>query len=190
MTHAPSTAIKPHKTYRVILVDDDDVSLTIMRRGLTQNANYEGVHGAMRREITCDNAAEVTHKINFVIDAFTSAKVALEHITHNDCDLLITAQALPDMDGTQLLAEFLKIRPKAARILISNKPDKPLISQAINEVQVHSLLCIYWNTDEAKSDISRQALEVQRLKIAVMQVLTSRELVLENQRLASMNEKT
>jgi response regulator RpfG family c-di-GMP phosphodiesterase len=122
----------------------------------------------------------------FVVDAFNTGQLALAHAKNNHCDLIITAQLLPDMSGTQLLGELQNLRPDAARILISNNPDKPLLSKAINEVQVHSLLCLYWNTTDAKNDINHQALEMQQLKTAVMQALTSRDLLLENQRLAKL----
>jgi len=184
-THVPSTPQKTQKIYRVILVDGDNASLTVMRRGLIQDANYEGVYGAMRQEITLDEAGG-SHGFKFVVDAFTTARHALEHVKHNDCDLTVTAQMLPDMDGTQLLGELQKIRPDAARILIGSNPDKPLMSQAINEAQVHSFLCLYWNTAESRPDIGRQALYVHQLKTAIMQALTARDLLLEERRLSGL----
>jgi two-component system probable response regulator PhcQ len=180
---------EPHeiqKIYRVILVDSDTVSLTVMRRGLTQETDYEGLRVAMRQEIT-HGKADKSHGIEFVVDAFTTAQAALNHARHYDCELIVTAQALPDMDGTQLLGEIQKIRPDAARILISSNPDKPLLSQAINEAQVHSFLCLYWDTADYRSNIARQALNVHQLKTAIMQALTSRDLLLEERRQAKLH---
>jgi DNA-binding NtrC family response regulator len=187
-THAPLEPHEIRKVYRLILVDGDKDSLTVMSRGLTQDTNYEGVHGAMRQEISLGKSGG-TQGFKFVVEAFTTAHAALEHVKHNDFDLVITAQMLPDMDGMQLLAELGKIRPGAARILISNNPDKSLISQAINEAQVHTLLCLYWDAAESMPDIGRKALEVQQLKTSAMQALTSRELLLENKRLAALLEQ-
>lgn len=185
LTHAPSEPHETQKIYRVILVDSDNASLLVMRRGLIQDADYKDVRGAMQQEIT-HGKAEESHDFKFVVDAFTTARLALEHVKHNDCDLVVAAQALPDMDGTEFLGEIKKIRPDAARILISNNPDKPMLSQAINEAQVHSFLCLYWNTTESRSDISHQALNIHQLKTAVMQALTSRDLLLEERRLAGL----
>ena len=185
-THYPAASRETQRIYRVILVDGDNISLTVMRRGLIQDADYEGVCGAMRREITGDKSAQCS-SFKFVVDAFTTARVALEHVKHNDCDLIITAQELPDMEGTKLLGEILKTRPDAARILISSNPDRPMLSQAINEVQVHSLLCLFWKTKDDSADMSNMDLEIQQLKTAVMQALTSRDMLLENRRLAEMN---
>ena len=187
-TRTTSESHEIRKVYRLILVDADKVTLTVMSRGLSQDANYEGVHGAMRQEVSLGKLAG-SQGFKFVVEAFTTAHAALEHVKHNDFDLVITAQTLPDMDGMQLLAELQKIRPDASRILISNNPDKSLISQAINEAQVHTLLCLYWDSTESNSDITRKTLEVQQLKTAVIQALTSRELLLENKRLAALLEQ-
>ena len=185
LTHAPSKHRETQKTYRVILVDSDNASLLVMRRGLIQDADYRDVHGAMLQEIAHGKTKD-SPDFKFVVDAFTTARLALEHMKHNNCDLVVTAQALPDMDGMELLGELKKIRPDAARILISNNPDKQMLSQAINESQVHSFICMYWNTAESGSDIGHQALNVHQLKTAVMQALTSRDLLLEEQRLAGL----
>lgn len=185
LTHAPSKHREPHKTYRVILVDGDQASLSVMRRSLIQGADYKGVRGAMQQEIGHGKAQDSTD-FKFVVDAFTSARPALEHVQHNDCDLVIAAQTLPDMDGTQFLGELRKIRPDAASILASNSPDKLLLSQAINESQVHGFLCLYRTTAESGTGISQQALNVHQLKTAVMQALTSRDMLLEDRRLAGL----
>jgi len=190
-THAPSAPLKSKKTYRIILVDQDNVALSVMRRSLIQNTNYEGVLGALRHELS-HIATEENHTVNLVVDAFTNAQIALEHAKHNACDLIITAQVLADMSGIQLLAEVKRIHPDTALILISNGPDKPMITQAIqaiNETPVHSFLCLYKNPIETGSNISDKTLEVQQLKTAVMQALTSRDLQLESLRLAKLNEQ-
>lgn len=188
LTKSPSEPHVTLKIYRVILVDSDIASLTVMRRGLIQDANYEDLRGAIRHEITHDKV-DNHQGAKFVVDAFTTARDALAHVKHNDCDLVVSAQTLPDMDGTQLIGEIQKIRPDAARILISSNPNKPLLSQAINEAQVHSFLCLYWNTDDYNSSLARQALNALQLKTAVIQALTSRDLLLEERRLARLHQQ-
>lgn len=185
LTHAPSEIHEIRKTYRVILVDSDNASLLSMKQGLMQDADYKNVHGAMQQEIA-HGRAEDSYDFSFVVDVFTTARLALEQLKHSDCDLVVTAQTLPDMDGTQFLGELKKIRPDAARILISNNPDRQLLSQAINEAQVHSFLCLYWNTSESSTHIIHQTLNVHQLRTAVMQALLSRDLSLEERRLAGL----
>ena len=189
LTHDPLKQDEARKKlYRIILVDSNDALLTIMRRGLTQDANYEGVSGAIRQEIT-PGGYGTSHEFKFVVDTFGTAQAALEHAKHNDLDLVITAQSLPDMEGVKLLGELQKIRPDAARILNSSNPDKAILSQAINEAQVHNFLCLYWDTSELKADIKRQVWNIHQLRTAVMQALVSRDMLLENRRLAGLQKQ-
>lgn len=168
--------------YLIVLVDGDKDSLTRIQHGLAQLSGNEGLYDAMRHEFS--EAPSTNHGFQFAVDAFSSAVEALEYATHNDCDLVIAVQALPDMDGAQFLGEFMKIRPDAARILISDHPDKQMLSQAINEAQVHSFLRLSWNAYELNASASRLSWNIHELNTAIIQALISRDLLLENRRLA------
>jgi hypothetical protein len=93
------------------------------------------------------------------------------------------------MDGIQLLGQFQQIRPDAARILISNNPDKALLSQAINEVQIHSFLCTNESTSEPQAQVGQGSRGTYQLRTAVMQALASRDLPLESQQPATLREQ-
>lgn len=181
----PETSEKP---YRIILVDSDKALLTVMRKGLVQDTNYEGVSGAIRQEIAPGNSAAL-HKFKFVVDTFDTARAALEHAQHNDFDLVIAAHALPDMDGIQLIGKLQNIQPDAACILNCNNPNKTILSQAINDIQVQNILCLYWNTSELRADIRRQEWNIHKLRTIVIQALVSRDLLLDNQRLAGLQKQ-
>jgi response regulator RpfG family c-di-GMP phosphodiesterase len=111
------------------------------------------------------------------VDAFNSARAAISHIENNHCDLVIAAQSLPDMDGIQLLNQLKATAPDVARILLSNFPDKSILSKAINEAEVQGFLQLHWNSRELRTDIRRKAWNIYQLKTAVMQALTARELL-------------
>lgn len=189
LTHAPLQPLEAsEKLYRVILVDSDNALLTMMRKGLIQDVNYEGVSGAIRQEIV-PGSSTALHKFKFAVDTFDTTRATLEHAQHNDFDLVITAHVLPDMDGIQLIGKLQNIQPDAAYILSCNNPDKTILSQAINEVQVQNVLCLYWNTSELKADIKRQEWNIHKLRTIVIQALVSRDLLLENQRLAGLQKQ-
>lgn len=176
------------KLYRIILVDSDETLLAVMKRGLVQDDHYDGVSGAIHHEII-PGGPDATHKFRFEVETFNAANAALEYAGQHDFDLVITAQTLPDMDGIHLLGNLQKIRPDAARILSSSNPNKELLSQAINEAHVYSFLCLYWNTSELKADIRRQVWNIHKLRTIVIQALISRNLLLENRRLAALQKK-
>lgn len=176
------------KPYRIILVDGDETLLLVMKRGLVQDDHYDGVSGAIHHEVT-PGGPDATHKFRFEAETFNTANAALEYAGQHDFDLVITAQTLPDMDGIHLLGKLQKIHPDAARILSSSNPNKELLSQAINEAHVYSFLCLYWSTSELKTDIRRQVWNIHQLRTIVIQALISRNLLLENRRLAALQKK-
>lgn len=169
---------------RVMLVDADQGAVELMRRGLTQSGGYEGLYGAMRQEIS--HGAASIHDLRLEANGFGSAAQALEHAKTHDCDLVIAAQALPDMEGIGFLRKFRELRPDAARILVCGRPDRDMLSRAINEAQVHGFLNISWNTYELKADAMRRSWNTYQLKSTVMQALAARDLLLENRRLAGL----
>lgn len=188
LTHDPLKQTEiGKKLYHIILVESDEALLNVMRMGLTLDENYEGVSGAIHQEIT-PSVPAVPHEFKFAVDAFGTAQAALEHAGQHDFDLVITAQMLPDMDGIQLLGKLQKIRPDAARIMSNSNPDQTMLTQAINEAQVHNFLCLYWSTSELKTDIRRQVWNIHQLRTIVIQALVSRDLLLENRRLAELQK--
>lgn len=171
--------------YRIVLVDGDRHALEMMSRGLTSESGQESRFGATRQETAAD-AAVISRDCKLAVDTFSTAWAALDHAGHNACDLIVAAQTLPDMDGIQLLGKFRHVQPDAACILVSGSPDKMTLSQAINDVQVHSLLRLYWDTYELKAHARQLLWNLHTLRTAVMQALASRALLLENRRLASL----
>lgn len=169
---------------RVMLVDGDQGAVELMRRGLTQSGGYDGLYGAMQREISRDAAPR--HEPGLEVVGFASAALALEHAKAHDCDLAIVAQALPDMDGIAFFAKFRKFRPDAARILVCGRPDRDMLARAINEAQVHGFLNVSWDSYELKADAKRRSWNAYQLRAAVMQALAARDLLLENRRLAGL----
>lgn len=189
LTHDPRKQVETsEKLYRIILVDSDETLLAVMKRGLVQDNDYNGVSGAIHREIAPGEPG-AAHKFRFEVETFKTANAALEYAGQHDFDLVITAQTLPDMDGIHLLGNLQKIRPDAARILSSSNPNKELLSQAINEAHVYSFLCLYWSTSELKTDIRRQVWNIHQIRTIVIQALIARDLLLENRRLAALQKK-
>lgn len=173
------------RPYRIILVDGDEASLKLISNGLAQPTGYEGMYGAMRRDFG-RGKARGCQDFRYVVETFDSGLKALEHAWHNPCELAIVAQTLPEMDGITFLCSLRKIHPDAACILISASPDMNVLTQAINEAHVDGFLHISWVNYELKADALRRSWNIYQLNAAVMHALVSRDLLLENRRLAKM----
>ncbi|BCB26995.1 hypothetical protein SKTS_18810 [Sulfurimicrobium lacus] len=184
-THAQQQCRTVDRVHRIILVDGDEAALKLVFNGLTQPAAYGGMYNAMRRDFGQSEAGG-HHDFKYVVDCFGSGLEALEHIAKTPYELAIVAYKLPEMDGITFLGELRKIHPDAACILISASPDMNTLSQAVNEAHVDSFLHISWVNYELKADAMRRSWNIYQLNAAVMQALVSRDLVLENRRLAEM----
>jgi len=159
--------------YRIVLVEPDIHLASLMLRGLSDESGRESLYVAMQQEIS--QVAKLK-QFKCVVDTFSSALAAISHIEINHCDLVITAQSLPDMDGIQLLNQLKKSAPDTARILLSDFPDKLMLSQAINEAEVQSFLQLHWSSHELRTDLRRQAWNLYQLKTAAIQALSARDL--------------
>ncbi|MFA6014560.1 MAG: response regulator [Gallionellaceae bacterium] len=162
--------------YRIVLAESDMHLQAIMSRGLTEESGQSTLYGAMQQEL--HHSAE-SEKFACVVEVFRTGRDVLQHMESNRCDLIIAAQTLQDMDGIQLLRQMRQIIPDAARILISNDPNKTLLSQAINEAEVQNVLQLHWSNYELRADVRRQAWNIYQLKTASIQALAARDIQIQ-----------
>lgn len=162
--------------WRVLLVEDDAYAREVMTRGL-EDGGSAFLYDAIRQELPD------AHQRPLAVEAVDSAAAALLRVQQGDCDLVIAAQALPGMEGIELLEKLRELRPDLALVLAAPEPDKPLLARAINQVHVHGVLSLQWSTHELKSDARRQMWNVYKLRTAVMQALVHRALTLRNRAL-------
>lgn len=177
--HTPTSS--GSASYHIVLVDHDEHLLALMSRGLADEAG--NLYGAMHHEISKDAEAK---KFSCEVSTFRTGAAAVAHAEKRNCDLIICAQTLPDMDGIQLLSKMRQAQPDVARILISSDPSKTALSKAINDAQVQNLLQLQWNNYEPRADMRRHAWNLYQLKMAAIQALDSRALLMENKRLAAL----
>jgi DNA-binding NtrC family response regulator len=182
-SRAASHVVQEDVPFQIVLVDGDDFLLRLISRELNDENGHESLYGAIQQEIKHGAGAK---KFKCTVETFHTAKSGLAHVEKHPCDLIIAAQTLPDMDGIQFLSKMKKVVPDAARILISNDPDKMLLSQAINEAEVQNLLQLQWVNYELRADARRQAWNLHQIKTTAIQALAYRELMLGNIRSAGL----
>lgn len=106
------------------------------------------------------------------VEIFTSATKALDRIDQVPVDLVVSDYRMPEMSGIDFLAQVIAHRPDVARLILSGYADLDGLIRAINTVQISRFISKPWHDFELKS--------------AVSQVLATRALVLDNQRLAGL----
>jgi YesN/AraC family two-component response regulator len=105
-----------------------------------------------------------------VIETYSSVHEALNRINTMPVDLVISDYRMPDMTGVEFLTQVIACQPTVARIILSGYADLDAVVSAINKVQISRFINKPWHDFELKS--------------AVVQALTTRALIVENQRLA------
>ena len=106
----------------------------------------------------------------YTVKVAGSGAEGLAVIDAEQVDLIISDMRMPGMDGAAFLAEACKRQPDAVRLLLTGYADMESTVAAINSGQITRYISKPWNDYELIATLG--------------QVLTLRELTLENQRLA------
>jgi len=124
-------------TNTVVVVDDEEMVLTSLSSFLGLETDYE-------------------------IVTFTSANEALQFISENECNLVVSDYLMPEMDGITFLAKVRDIKPEIPRIILTGYADKENAIKAINDVGLFQYIEKPWNNEDIllvfRNGIERQML--------------------------------
>jgi len=121
----------------IVIVDDEEMVLTSLGSFLALETEYN-------------------------VKTFTSAKSALDYVSGNDIDLVVSDYLMPEMDGISFLALVKEIKPQVPRIILTGYADKENAIKAINEVGLFQYIEKPWENDDLLI-IFRNGLEKQKL---------------------------
>ncbi len=127
------------------------------------------VLNALRR--MCLNRAAMPAIPDPHVTTFTSPTLALEYVRDHPIDLVISDYRMPGMDGASFLTQVKKLQPDSARMILSACTDMEGIVRAINDADIFRFVAKPWSDAD--------------LRISIVQVLSHRQLLLENRLLAN-----
>ena len=122
---------------RVMIVDDEEMILTSLRSLLELDTDYNVV-------------------------TFTAPHEALEFLSSNHVDLVISDHEMPVMKGIAFLGKVKEINPNITRIILTGYADKESAIRAINEVGLFQYIEKPWDNENLKL-IIRNGIEKQKL---------------------------
>jgi DNA-binding NtrC family response regulator len=132
----------------IVLVDDEELVLTSIRSLIELETNY-------------------------VCKPFTSAQAALDHISANDVNLVVSDYLMPEMDGISFLAKVRKVKPDIPRILLTGYADKENAIKAINEVGLFQYIEKPWDNNDLllifRNGLDKQLL-MQKLQTKINEI--------------------
>ena len=91
----------------LVIVDDEQEILTAIKRSL------------MRQDVA--------------IEAFSSPRLALEFLQHNEPDIIISDHRMPDITGLELLTEVQALWPECKRVMLSAYQEFDLVLTGFNQ---------------------------------------------------------
>lgn len=143
------TAENEPSRYRLLLVDDEPNVLKALRR-VFRMENYEVV-------------------------TTTNGLKALELISNEPFQVVISDYMMPNMDGAELLRRIKNTHPATLRIMLTGHADTGAVMGAINEGAVYKFILKPWNDDD--------------LRITVALALEQYDLLQRNQQLRKENAR-
>lgn len=153
---------------RLLLVDDEPNILAALRRLLRQDG--------------------------YAIVAETDARAALQRLEHEDFDVIVSDQRMPDMTGVEFLRQAKTLRPHSMRIVLSGYTELDSVTAAINEGALYKFLTKPWDDAQLRGHIAaamrHQHLEADNRRMAEeLQAVNARQQALNAQLAALVHEQ-
>lgn len=126
------------------------------------------------------NSFKAAFRREFEIYTALSAKEGFKVLEEHEIPVLITDQRMPEVLGTELLAEVVQKYPDQMRILLTGFSDMDALKDAVNRGQIYKYLQKPWDNEELKSTIQTAA-NIYQLKKEQKEL--SEKLVLTNEQL-------
>jgi response regulator RpfG family c-di-GMP phosphodiesterase len=148
------------KRYSILCVDDEKSILNALKR-LLRKEGYQ--------LFFADSGAE-----------------GLEALKEHEVQMVISDQRMPQMNGTEFLAEVKSLYPDVLRIILTGYSDVESITQSINQGHIYKFFFKPWNDERLVVEI-RQALK--QLDLAETNRRLDETIIKQNLALQEMNEK-
>lgn len=103
-------------------------------------------------------------RMQYEVITTTEASVALRILTERDIDILISDQRMPNMTGTEMLAQARISSPKTIRILLTGYADTQATLDSVNEAEVFRYIQKPWGPKELRDTIALAAEQAQRCR--------------------------
>ncbi|MEZ4687564.1 MAG: histidine kinase [Bacteroidia bacterium] len=108
-------------------------------------------------------AFKAAFRMHYQVHIAGSGGEALEILSNNQVDIVVTDQRMPEMTGVQLLMQVRDHYPNTIRMVLTGFSDMAAIVDAINKGSIYYYISKPWKEDELKL-VFDKALENKRLR--------------------------
>ena len=124
-------------------------------------------------------------RLDYKVYTARSGLEAMRILEENDVHVVMTDQRMPEMTGTEFLAQVKRLYPDVIRLVFTGYADVRAVVDAINEGNVYRYITKPWEPEELKTIIA-QAMEQHALLMERKRLVE--ELEQTNERLRATNE--
>lgn len=135
--------------------------VTQIRTGV-ESAEKSTANGDARTLLLVDDEPNIVRALGRLLrrDGYriltaSSAKDAFAILASNDVQVIISDQRMPEMCGTEFLAQVKGLYPDTIRIVLSGYTDLKTVTAAINEGAIWRFLTKPWNDDALREDVRK-----------------------------------
>jgi diguanylate cyclase (GGDEF)-like protein/PAS domain S-box-containing protein len=82
-----------------------------------------------------------------------SPQLALETMSTEVVDIVISDQRMPSMSGVDFLAAVGKLHPEAIRVMLTGSDSPDALPEAVNEARIHKYLSKHWDEDRLRLEV-------------------------------------
>lgn len=122
--------------YKILIVDDEENNLALLHRTLRQY---------------------------YDIVRTTSPEEALNILTEETIDIILSDHKMPEMDGVEFLKKSSEIKPSCVRLLVTAYSDSKILIDAINDAKIYRYVKKPWEPSELLMVVG-SAVEYYQLK--------------------------
>ena len=122
------------------------------------------MHASAKASVLCvDDEVGVLRSLRwllqdeFDVETATGAREALSLLASRPFDVVISDQRMPDMTGTEFLAEAKLIQPRAMRLLLTGYSDYQAVLDSINQSEAYRFVNKPWDNSELLRIVSEAA---------------------------------
>lgn len=125
-------------------------------------------------------------KENYTLLTASSGKEGLELLEKNDVHLVMSDQRMPEMSGTEFLAEIKEKYPDIIRIILTGYTEVDAITESINRGHIYKFFLKPWNDENLKLEINKALDQYDLIKANRRLTQT---IIHQNEELKRMNDE-
>ena len=103
-------------------------------------------------------ALKAIFRREYAVYIANSGDDVLAILEHQQIDVVVSDQRMPQMLGNELLAEVSRRFPRTMRVLLTGFTDKQAIIDSINQGEIYRFISKPWNNDELREVVADAAL--------------------------------